>query len=168
MQNYPPVERARPGASRAFTLIEIIIAVAILTVILLMAVPSLEGVFADRKLRASLDGFNKLVRQAQERSVAEHRAYLVVWGEKDVIVQPEAFAKGEEKKAVATFALERGSALTLTLPAALTAKPAGEWIFWPTGTCEPAIVRFVGRAGTWTADYSPLTGYGQLAHYAAK
>ena len=168
MQNYPPAERARPGASRAFTLIEIIIAVAILTVILLMAVPSLEGVFADRKLRASLDGFNKLVRQAQERSVAEHRAYLVVWGEKDVIVQPEAFAKGEEKKAVATFALERGSALTLTLPAALTAKPAGEWIFWPTGTCEPAIVRFEGRAGTWTANYLPLTGYGQLANYAAR
>jgi prepilin-type N-terminal cleavage/methylation domain-containing protein len=152
----------------AFTLIEIIIAVAILTVILLMAVPSLSGVFADRKLRASLDGFNKLVREAQERSVAEHRAYLIVWGDKDVIVQPEAFAKGEERKAVATFALERGTVLTLTLPAALTAKPPGEWIFWPTGTCEPAIVRFAGRAGTWTANYSPLTGYGELANYAAK
>ena len=153
---------------RAFTLIEIIIAVAILTVVLLMAVPSLSGVLADRRLRASLDGFNNLVRQAQERSVAEHRAYLIVWGNKDVIVQPEAFAKDEEKKAVATFSLERGSALTLTLPAALTAKPAGEWIFWPTGTCEPAIVRFVGRAGTWTANYSPLTGHGELANYAAK
>jgi prepilin-type N-terminal cleavage/methylation domain-containing protein len=152
----------------AFTLIEIIIAIAILTVVLLMAVPSLSGVFADRKLRASLDGFNKLVREAQERSVSEHRAYLIVWGDKDVIVQPEAFAKDEEKKAVATFALERGTVLTLTLPAALTAKPAGEWIFWPTGTCEPATVRFAGRAGTWTANYSPLTGYGELANYAAK
>src|ERR1700731_2597613 len=153
---------------RAFTLIEIIIAVAILTVILLMAVPSLSGVFADRKLRASLDVFNKLVREAQERSVAEHRAYLIVWGDKDVIVQPEAFAKGEEKKAVAKFALERGTVLTLTLPAALTAKPAGEWIFWPTGTRATAIVRFVGRAGTWTANYSSLTGHGELANYAAK
>ena len=95
---------------RAFTLIEIIIAVAILTVLLLMAVPSLSGVLADRRLRASLDGFNNLVRQAQERSVAERRAYLIVWGDKDVIVQPEAFAKDEEKKAVATLTLERGSA----------------------------------------------------------
>jgi prepilin-type N-terminal cleavage/methylation domain-containing protein len=155
-------------ASRAFTLIEIIIAVAILTVVLLMAVPSLSGVLADRRLRASLDGFNNLVRQAQERSVAEHRAYLIVWGDKDVIVQPEAFAKDEEKKAVATFALERGTVLTLTLPAALTSKPAGEWIFWPTGTCEPASVRFTGRAGTWTANYSPLTGHAELANYAAK
>jgi len=153
---------------RAFTLIEIIIAVAILTVLLLVAVPSLSGVLADRRLRASLDRFNNLVRQAQERSVAEHRAYLIVWGDKDVIVQPEAFARDEEKKAVATFALERGTVLTLTLPAALTSKPAGEWIFWPTGTCEPAIVRFAGRAGTWTANYSPLTGHGELANYAAK
>jgi prepilin-type N-terminal cleavage/methylation domain-containing protein len=155
-------------ASRAFTLVEIIIAVAILAVVLLMAVPSLEGVLADRKLRASLDGFNKLVREAQERSVTEHRTYLIVWEDKDVTVQPEAFAKGEEKKPVATFELERSSALTLTLPAALTAKPPGEWIFWPTGTCEPAIVRFVGKAGTWTANYSPLTGHGELANYAAK
>jgi prepilin-type N-terminal cleavage/methylation domain-containing protein len=153
---------------RAFTLIEIIIAVAILTVLLLVAVPSLSGVLADRRLRASLDEFNNLVRQAQERSVAEHRAYLIVWGDKDVIAQPEAFAKDEEKKAVATFVLAHGTVLTLTLPAALTSKPAGEWIFWPTGTCEPAIVRFEGRAGTWTANYSPLTGHGELANYAAK
>ena len=83
---------------RAFTLIEIVIAVAILTVVLLMAVPSLRGVVADRKLRASLDSFNNLVRQAQERSVAEHRSYLIVWGDHEVMVQPEAFAKDEEKK----------------------------------------------------------------------
>lgn len=153
---------------RAFTLIEIIIAVAILTVVLLMAVPSLSGVLADRRLRASLDSFNNLVRQAQERSVAEHRAYLIVWGDKDVVVQPETFAKDEEKKAVATFSLERGTVLTLTLPAALISKPAGQWIFWPTGTCEPASVRFTGRAGTWTANYSPLTGHAELANYAAK
>ena len=78
---------------RAFTLIEIIIAVAILAILLLMAVPSLSGVIASNRLRASLDEFNNLVRQAQERSVAEHRAYLIVWGNKDVIVQPEAFGK---------------------------------------------------------------------------
>ena len=154
--------------SRAFTLVEIIIAVAIMATLLLLAVPSLEGVLADRRLRASLDGFNKLVRDAQERSVAEHRPYLLVWSDKNVFLQPEAFAKDEERKPVATFELERGTVLTLTLPAALSSKPAGEWIFWPTGTCEPALVRFAGRAGTWTANYSPLTGHGELTNYAAK
>jgi prepilin-type N-terminal cleavage/methylation domain-containing protein len=153
---------------RAFTLVEIIIAVAIMTTLLLMAVPSLQGVLADKRLRASLDAFNKLVREAQERSVAERRAYLIVWTDKDVFLQPEAFAKDEDKKATATFELERGTVLTLSLPAALSSKPAGEWIFWPTGTCEPAIVHFEGRAGTWTANYSPLTAHGELTNYATR
>ncbi len=153
---------------RAFTLVEIIIAVAILVVILLLAVPSLTGVLADRRLRSSLDGFNNLVREAQERSVREHRAYLIVWGEDTVFVQPEMFGKDEDKKAAATFALDRGTTLTLTLPAALTKKPAGEWIFWPTGTCEPAVVEFKGGAGTWTENFSPLTAHGELASYVAR
>jgi hypothetical protein len=136
--------------------------------LLLMAVPSLQGVLADKRLRASLDGFNKMVREAQERSVAEHRAYLIVWTDKNVFLQPEAFAKDEEQKAIDSFELERGTVLTLSLPAALSSKPAGEWIFWPTGTCEPAIVHFEGRAGTWTANYSPLTAHGELTNYATR
>ena len=145
-----------------------IIAVAILVVVLSMAVPSLQGVIEDRKLRASLDQFNNLVRQAQERSVSERRPYLIVWGDQEVSLQPEAFAKDEETGPVATMTLERGSALTLTLPAALSLKPAAEWIFWPTGTCEPAVVEFTGRAGTWTGNYSPLTARPELTNYATR
>ena len=52
--------------------------------LLMLAVPSLEGVLADKRLRRSLDRFNDLVRQAQERSVADHRAYLIVWRDKGV------------------------------------------------------------------------------------
>jgi prepilin-type N-terminal cleavage/methylation domain-containing protein len=153
---------------QAFTLIEIIIAVAILTVVLLMAVPSLSGVLADRHLRASLDSFNNLVRIAQERSVSEHRAYLIVWGDKDVFVQPEVFKKDEDQKEAAKLILENSSAITITFPAALTSKPAGEWIFWPTGTCEPARVEFTGKPGMWIADYSPLTAHPELAKYATR
>ena len=154
--------------SRGFTLVEIIIAVAIMSTLLLMAVPSLQGVLADRKLRASLDAFNNLVRAAQERSVSEHRAYLIVWTDKNVFVQPEAFRKDDDPQPAATFELERGAVLTLTLPAALSKKQPGEWIFWPTGTCEPAVVRFAGGAGTWTASYSPLTAHGELTNYVAR
>ena len=153
---------------RGFTLIEIIIAVAIAVTILMLAVPSLTGVLADRQLRKSLNGFNNLVREAQERSVTEHRAFLIVWGDNTVFVQPEVFAKDEDKNAVATFELEKGTALTLTLPAAMSSKPPGQWIFWPTGTCEPAVVEFTGGAGTWIENYSPLTGRGELAKYVAR
>ena len=56
---------------RAFTLIEIALSIFILLLLLLLAVPSLSGVVADRRLKQSLNGFNQLVHQAQERSVTE-------------------------------------------------------------------------------------------------
>jgi type II secretory pathway pseudopilin PulG len=160
--------RTRPVASRAFTLIEIVIAVFILMLLLLLAVPSLNGVLANRRLQRSLDGFNNLVRQAQELSVAQRRAYLIVWSKKGIILRPEAFAKDEDPKPAAVFQLDRGDVLKLMLPAALTKNPPPEWIFWPTGTCEPAIVQFKGGSGSWTANYSALTARAQMTTYAAR
>src|SRR5437660_1366803 len=93
---------------RAFTLVEIVLAVFILMLLLLLAVPSLNGVLADRRLRHSLDSFNNLVRQAQERSVAERRSYLIAWDKDHVFLRPETFAKGEEIKPAAEFHLDRG------------------------------------------------------------
>jgi type II secretory pathway pseudopilin PulG len=153
---------------RAFTLIEIALSIFILLLLLLLAVPSLSGVVANRRLKQSLDGFNQLVRQAQERSVTERRAYLIVWGKNSVLLRPEVFGEGEEEKSTAVFRLPKGSWIRVSLPAALLGKPPAEWIFWPSGTCEPAIVQFKGPAGTWTADYSPLTAQPELTQYATR
>jgi hypothetical protein len=149
-------------------LIEIVLAVFILTLLLLLGVPSLNGVLADKRLKHSLDGFNDLVHQAQQRSITERRAYLIVWRKKDVALRPEAFAKGEEVKATAEFQLDRGDTLKLLLPAALSRNHPAEWIFWPSGTCEPAIVQFKGPAGSWAANYLPLTARAELTNYAAR
>jgi hypothetical protein len=136
--------------------------------VLLLAVPSLTGVLADKRLRRSLDGFNDLVRQAQERSVAEHRNYLIVWTDKGIALRPEAFGKDEEEKVVGVFPLGRGTTVKLILPAALRKDPPGEWIFWPSGICEPAMVEFKGRDGVWSAKYSPLTARPELLNYVAR
>jgi len=155
-------------ASRGFTLIEIVIAVFIMMLLLMLAVPSLEGVLADKRLRRSLDRFNDLVRQAQQLSVADHRAYLIVWRAKGVSLRPEAFAKDEEEKTTADLQLGRGETLKISLPAALIKKPPAEWIFWPSGICEPAVVEFTGRDGTWKATYSALTARPDLTNYVAR
>ncbi len=153
---------------RAFTLIEIALSIFILLLILVLAVPSLTGVIANRRLKQSLDNFNQLVRQAQERSVNERRAYLIVLGKNTILLRPEAFAEGEEEKPTAVMSVTKGSWVRLSFPAALTGKPPAEWIFWPSGTCEPAIVQFRGPAGAWTANYSPLTAQPELTQYAAR
>jgi len=168
MRNSPATGRTNFPGQAGFTLIEIVIVVAISMLVLLLAVPSLTGVLADKRLRRSLDGFNDLVRQAQERSVTEHRSYLIVWGDKGVALRPEAFAKDEDEKATAVFPVGQRSALKLLLPAALRKDPPGEWIFWPSGICEPAIVEFNGREGEWKAKYSPLTARPELLDYVAK
>ena len=153
---------------RAFTLIEIALSIFILLLLLLLAVPSLSGVIANRRLKQSLDGFNQLVRQAQERSVTERRPYLLAWGKDGVLLRPEIFAEDEEAKPTAVFRPGKGTSVRLSLPVALTGKYPAEWIFWPSGNCEPAIVEFKGPAGVWTANYSPLTAQPELTHYAAR
>jgi type II secretory pathway pseudopilin PulG len=152
----------------AFTFLEIVLAIFILMLLLSLAVPSLHGVVADKRLQASLHSFNDLVRQAQERSVTEQRAYLIVWGDKKVTLRPEALMKDEEKKPTAEFKLNGADVLQLKFPAALLKKPPAEWIFWSSGTCEPATVNFKGAAGTWTANYPALTCRAELTNYAAR
>jgi len=149
-------------------LIEIVIAIFILTLLLMLAVPSFTGVLADRRLRRSLDSFNNLVHEAQQHSLAEHRAYLLVMGTKSIEVRPEALIKGDDPKAIAEFPIGRGEAVKLVLPAALTKNPPAEWIFWPTGTCEPAEMQFTGGDGTWTANYSALSAQPTLTTYATR
>jgi len=154
--------------ARGFTLIEIALSIFILLLLLVLAVPSFSGVIANRRLKQSLDEFNDIVRQAQTRSVSERRPYVIAWGKNNVVVRPETFAEDEEAKAKAEFRPTGGSTLKLSLPAALTEKYPAEWIFWPSGACEPATVRFQGPAGSWTANYSPLTGRPEITSYAVR
>jgi type II secretory pathway pseudopilin PulG len=151
-----------------FTLIEIAISVFILLLLLLLAVPSLSGVMADRRLHRSLEAMNELVQQAQQRSITERRPYLIVWNKNSVALRAESFLKHEAEAPVATLQLKGGDAYQLRLPTALAKDPPAEWTFWPSGTCDPAVVQFNGKDGRWTATYSPLTARPQLAAYEAK
>src|SRR5262245_4056589 len=151
-----------------FTLIEIVLAMAIVVVILMMAVPSMNGLMADRGLRRSLDEMNRLVVQAQERSISEGRSYLIVWKNKKFELRPELFLKGETRGPIATLRWQKGDAYTLSFPASIEEEPPSEWIFWPSGNCEPAVVTFKGNYGSWKANYSALTGRAELVSYATR
>lgn len=151
-----------------FTMIELAISVFILLLILVLAVPSMTGVLADRRLRRSLDEMNKLVRTAQQRSVDERRAYLISWQKDHLILRVESFAKGEDPAPAATMQLRKGDAYVLNLTAALAKDPPADWVFWPSGTCEPALVSYKGPDGSWTAKYSSLTARPELTAYVAR
>jgi prepilin-type N-terminal cleavage/methylation domain-containing protein len=153
---------------QGFTLIEIVISVSILVLLLLLALPSVSGVIANRRHQRTLDAMNEIVRTAQERSVTERRAYIIEWQKRMVILHPETAREGDPEGPTATLALEKGYAYTLRLPAALEKGPFAQWIFWPSGTCEPATVRFKGPPGSWEVNYAPLTARPQIASYVTK
>ncbi len=157
-----------PPSSSAFTLIEMVIAIFILLLLLGLAVPSLNGVLADRRLHRTLDRFNDMVRIAHERSLADRRALLISWGEHEVALAPAAFRKGESTQPFDRVNFAKGEKWELQLPAALSKRTAPAWIFWESGVCEPARVRYSGPIGNWTAEYSPLNATGELTNYAPK
>lgn len=151
-----------------FTLIEIVLAVFILMLVLLLAVPSLTGVLADRQLRQSLDRFNQLVNKAHEQSVAEHRPYLVVVGDKSIEVRPEIVTRDDDPAPFADLPLNDRDSYKIVFPAAMTKQPPAEWIFWPSGVCEPAVIEYLGRSGSWTVTYSALNARPEITKYAAR
>jgi prepilin-type N-terminal cleavage/methylation domain-containing protein len=151
-----------------FTLVELAIAVVILVVLMMLAVPSMNGVLADQRLHRSLDVFNAMVREAHERSIAERRSYLIVWYDGKVGLRAEGLARGEDPEPTVKLKVARNESLKISFPAALVEKPPAEWIFWPSGNCEPAVVKYSGRNGNWTASYSALTARAQIVAYVAK
>jgi hypothetical protein len=119
-------------------------------------------------LRRSLDSFNAVVREAQERSIAERRPYLIIWNNGKIGLRAEGLGRGETPEPVVKMNLARNESLKVSFPAALVEQPPPEWIFWPSGNCEPAVVSYKGTSGNWTARYSPLTARGDILAYVAK
>jgi type II secretion system protein H len=158
----------QPNRRSGFTIIELLVAVVILIVLMALTVPSMSGVMADRRLRRSLDEFNAIVREAQERSVVERRAYLIVWQNGKLGLRAEGLLKGESAEPTVKWRLARDESLKIEFPAALVERPPAEWIFWASGNCEPAVVTYRGKDGTWKANYSALTGRPVMVAYVAK
>lgn len=160
--------------ARGFTLLEILIAVAIGLLLLLIAVPSVSGMMREQKLRETFQKFDDFVRAAQMKARTNRRTYVMVWYQESIELvpldptapdsAPVLPAEGAEEAAgdADHFALTEDAAWTLQRPAALVKKPIWEWPFWRSGLCEPVIVQYESEAGSWTAEYSGLTGRGRV------
>ena len=46
--------------------------------------------------------------------------------------------------------------------------PASVWTFWPTGNCEPVVVRYEGPSGHWEAVYNPLSARATFNQFIAQ
>jgi prepilin-type N-terminal cleavage/methylation domain-containing protein len=172
-----------------FTLMELMLAIAIALIVMMMVLPSLRGQTAQQRLQETFNHFDDLVRKAQAHAVAEQKAYTLSWQPGAILLLQDDISRDNDSLNVdengnsinpaddaaagdatslagavdtltmgkdETYTLERSEAL---LPPDQT--PA-EWTFWRSGTCEPVLVHYAGPLGTWTAQYNPLTGHGEI------
>ena len=163
-----------PSANRAFTLIELMLAVAIAVAVLVLAVPRVRGLSGERRLQEKFEKFDELTRKAQLRAVSQQRPWTLVWDQRAISLQPDEPTPEELLEAGGdlreNFTFDENETYSLKRPTSLLPEkdtPA-EWTFWRSGTCEPVIVAYTGSDGTWTAQYNPLTGRGEMIEMAAK
>jgi len=142
---------------RAFTLIEICLAVLIIALLITLAVPSIKGVLEQGKSKETFDRFDSLVHQAQGLAMSERRAYVISWDKAGLSLHPGQLSAGDDAHAVARIDTGKEECYQIEFPAALVKKPAAEWMFWPSGTCESARITYQGNSGTWVVDYDPFT-----------
>ena len=150
----------RNTSRRGFTLLEMLLAIFLGAMVITIAVPSVSGVLAEKRMKRSFDAFNELVRTAQEISMKERLTYRIKFRAESIVLEPADvgdFSVDENPTGI-VFSVKQDESFDLQLPAALISDPPPEWTFWPNGTCEPAIVIYHGANGNWQATYDPLTG----------
>ena len=151
--------------ARAFTLIEMVIALCLIVLIMAVGLPSITGQTRMRKLQTAYDQFDAFVAKAQQQSARDGKPYVLAWTSKGTVRLVAAEAndeKGRKIPAVDTFVPKDGEHFMLQRGSALTREPAMRWTFWPTGNCEPVNINYEGLVGGWNASYSPLSGRGTI------
>src|SRR5690349_6568532 len=125
-----------PRASAAFTLIEIVLAISIALMVFAVAIPAISSVLEENRLEKTYRDFDAFVRKAQDRALAEHRDFVLVWQKEGISLEPRIPTADDANEDNAGFAAN-GAVITLQRIAALDPKPPGEWPIWRSGTCEP-------------------------------
>ena len=158
----------RPFAQRAFTLIELMLAIFIAVMIIATVIPNMRGMSGERRLQETFEKFDELTRKAQLKAVSQQRSWSLAWGTRMISLRSNEATPEEIQAGGAAvqedFIYDESESYVLQRPASLLPlkDTRAEWTFWRSGTCEPVIVSYSGPAGTWSAQYNPLTGHGEM------
>ena len=72
-----------------FTLLEICLVIMIVLVLFGLAIPSVNGLFAEQRLKKTFEQFDDFVRRTQMRAVKERRGMVMIWDGEGITVQPD-------------------------------------------------------------------------------
>src|ERR1051325_10767326 len=120
-----PIRNDNPSGARAFTLIELILVMAMLLIVLAVSFPSLKGFFRGRDLDSEARRFLSLTRYGQSRAISEG-VPMSLWidaRDRSYGLQAAAGYTDLDGKAVA-FTLDKDLQLEVSMP--LLATPSAQ------------------------------------------
>jgi prepilin-type N-terminal cleavage/methylation domain-containing protein len=91
MIQFRPRDLPAHSGDRAFTLIEIVVALTIIAVIAAVAIPTLKGLNHDEKTRAPIQTLAEMVQEVRQRAMRERRAYQIVFEREGIHASPATY-----------------------------------------------------------------------------
>lgn len=146
--------RHNAGWPRGYTMIEIVVVLAIMATIIGVAIPLSSGFMREQRLRDPVRELLILAKTARTEAMTTGRATGVVFGKKGFgLLRPGA------EEPTDTYTLPRGMSYTIVpFGSEKASKPDGQtWIFQPSGLCEPITFRLVEDDAWIEITFDPLT-----------
>ncbi len=145
------------------------LAIAIAIAVTVLAIPNLRGMSREKRLQETFEKFDALARKAQEHAVRDQRSWSITWVANRVVAQPDEPTPEERENGTAAAQIEElpmSADESYTVDRHASLLPLKDtppvWTFWRSGTCEPVVIGYSGPDGTWSAQYDPLTGHGEM------
>jgi prepilin-type N-terminal cleavage/methylation domain-containing protein len=139
-------------ASRAFTLIELMLVIALIAIVFIGSTPLVSASLRERKLRSAAESIADAVR--------DERAGAMAAGERRVAeIRPGGIFERDRKKDRKIFAAPRGVEVAVRMPGRQWGKPDGQdWEFSPIGLVTPLSLRLSEGKSWIEVDFDLLTG----------
>jgi prepilin-type N-terminal cleavage/methylation domain-containing protein len=172
------IQRSVSG-SKGFTLIELIVTLAIVLIILGTAVFSIDAVMEEGRLQKESTALKLAARKSMRTALAERRSYTITFMPtyftvsptypdpvpQEVLERQRRRGRQQEEEILPPGAvrhdLERGMLLQVRRWGEMNWRLPGElgdrWVFEPSGICEPISVRLSREDSYVELTFNPLT-----------
>ena len=158
--------------NRAFTLMEILVALAIVGLIAAGSMIAVGSLNDERDLRAPLNELRIMAKKSWARSMEEQRAWQIKLLPDRFVLEPKQPIHADDLKLFKDVdeQMKRGSGIdsyVIDPSIKMEVRHFGEtewhvarpdaWVFEHSGLCEPINIRFISAFATITVSFDPLT-----------
>lgn len=166
----PGVNANRRGARRAFTLIEVSLALFIVLLIVAAVIPLTSGWLSEDRLRQPAHQLELFAKTARSLALAERRPYEIRFSEEGFLMQAmplEEAGESTNQTKVLDYVLPKSVHCRLQRwrdPEWGVARDQ-QWTFQPTGLCDPLRIRFSSGEDWLQLSFNPMTAGSQDEAY---